>query len=148
MDISYSLKELEKLADFMEERGLIALEINEDGVRMERGAAPVAAAPVVSTSAPAAQSAAKPEEKKESGGEISGKAVKSPMVGVYYEAPSPGEEPFVHLGDKVKKGDVLCIVEAMKLLNEITADEDGEIVKICATDGQVVEYGQCLFLIK
>ncbi len=73
--------------------------------------------------------------------------VKSPMVGVFYAAPSPDAEPFVQVGSKVKKGDVLCIIEAMKLMNEITAEQDGEIVDICVQNGDVVEYGQTLFKI-
>ena len=70
---------------------------------------------------------------------------KSPLVGVFYAAPSPGAEPFVRVGSHVKKGDVLCIVEAMKLMNEIQAERDGEIVDICVHDGDVVEFGQTLF---
>lgn len=73
--------------------------------------------------------------------------VRSPMVGVFYAAPAPDKEPYVRVGSKVMKGDVLCIIEAMKLMNEITSDRDGEIVKICAENGQVVEYAQPLFLI-
>ena len=73
------------------------------------------------------------------------KEVVSPLVGVFYAAPSPEETPFVAVGDKVKKGDVLCIVEAMKLMNEITADQDGEVVDVCVRSGDVVEYGQTLF---
>ena len=71
--------------------------------------------------------------------------IKSPMVGVYYASPSPDAKPFVSVGSKVKKGDVLCIIEAMKLMNEITAEVDGEIVDICVENGQVVEYAQILF---
>lgn len=74
--------------------------------------------------------------------------VKSPMVGVFYAAPSPDAEPFVSMGKKVKKGDVLCIIEAMKLMNEITAETDGEIVDICVANGQVVEFGQELFKLR
>ena len=73
------------------------------------------------------------------------KMVLSPMVGVFYASPSPSDPPFVTVGSKVKKGDVLCIIEAMKLMNEITAEEDGEIIDICAANGSVVEYGQILF---
>lgn len=73
------------------------------------------------------------------------KEVKSPMVGVFYTAPAPGEEPFVKIGDRVQKGDVLCIIEAMKLMNEITATCDGVVADICAEDGQVVEFSQPLF---
>ena len=73
--------------------------------------------------------------------------VKSPMVGVFYAAPSPDAQPLVQVGSKVKKGDVLCIIEAMKLMNEITAEQDGEIVDICVKSGEVVEYSQTLFKI-
>lgn len=75
------------------------------------------------------------------------KKVKSPMVGTFYSKPSPKAENFVKVGDKVKKGDVLCIVEAMKLMNEIESEYDGEIVKICVKDGEIVDYGKDLFLI-
>ena len=77
-----------------------------------------------------------------------GEEVKSPMVGVFYNAPSPEAEPFVRIGDTVKKGDVLCILEAMKLMNEITAEHDGKITDICAKNGDVVEFGQVLFKIE
>ena len=73
--------------------------------------------------------------------------VKSPLVGVFYSAPSPESPPFVTIGSKVKKGDVLCIVEAMKLMNEVTSEADGEIVDICLKNGDVAEYGQVLFKI-
>ena len=75
------------------------------------------------------------------------KLITSPMVGVFYSAPSPDSEPFIKIGDKIKKGDVLCIIEAMKLMNEITAEQDGEIVDICVENGQVVEFSQSLFKI-
>lgn len=74
--------------------------------------------------------------------------VKSPMVGVFYAAPSPDAEPFVAMGKQIKKGDVLCIVEAMKLMNEIVAEADGQIVDICVANGQVVEFGQELFKLR
>ena len=73
------------------------------------------------------------------------KLITSPMVGVFYAAPSPDSEPFIKIGDKIKKGDVLCIIEAMKLMNEITAEHDGEIIDICVENGQVVEFSQTLF---
>lgn len=73
--------------------------------------------------------------------------VKSPLLGVFYEAPSPDAPPFVRPGDKVTKGDVLCIVEAMKMMNEICAETDGTIVDVCAENGALVEYGQLLFKI-
>jgi len=71
--------------------------------------------------------------------------VKSPLVGVFYSAPSPDSETFVSIGSKVKKGDVLCIIETMKLLNDVTAEQDGEIVDICIKSGDIAEYGQVLF---
>jgi acetyl-CoA carboxylase biotin carboxyl carrier protein len=73
------------------------------------------------------------------------KEIKSPMVGVFYAAPAPGEKPFVERGSKIKKGDVLCIIESMKLMNEVTSDYDGVIADICVLDGQAVEYSQVLF---
>lgn len=73
--------------------------------------------------------------------------VDSPMVGVFYGSPNPADAPYVQVGSKVKKGDVVCIIEAMKLFNEITAKQDGEVVDICVADGDVVEYGQTLFKI-
>lgn len=75
------------------------------------------------------------------------KTVKSPMVGTFYTKASPTAEPFVKVGDRVKKGDVLCIIEAMKLMNEIESDVDGEIVEICYNDEDLVEYGSVLFKI-
>ena len=96
-------------------------------------AAPAAAAP--SAAAPAAP--AKPE----------GNVVKAPLVGTYYAAPSPDQKPFVQVGDTVKKGDVILIIESMKLMNEVTAETDGTILEICVQNGQVVEYGSELFRI-
>src|SRR5262250_2392354 len=100
----------------------------------------VAAAPVVSPPTTAAPAVPAPEE----GLHI----VKSPIVGTFYEAPSPGAPPFAKVGDSVEIGQVLCIVEAMKLLNEIESDVAGEILKKLATNGQPIEYGQELFVIR
>ena len=75
------------------------------------------------------------------------KMVLSPMVGVFYASPSPSDPPFVTVGSKVKKGDVLCIIEAMKVLNEVTAEADGEVLEICVADGDLVEFGSCLMRI-
>jgi acetyl-CoA carboxylase biotin carboxyl carrier protein len=104
-------------------------------------APPVASAPAATgVSAAAAVSAAAPEEVLHE--------VKSPIVGTFYESPSPGTPPFVNIGDQVEVGQVLCIVEAMKLMNEIECDVAGEVVKRIAASGQPVEYGQPLFSIK
>ena len=86
-------------------------------------------------------------EKKEEG-KIEGNIIKSPMVGTFYSKPSPDAKAFVEVGDKVKKGDVLCIIEAMKLMNEIESEYDGEVVEVCVKDGEIVDYGKPLFIIK
>ena len=100
--------------------------------------APGAVSAVAQPSAPAAPAAAQAPE-------VSGKAIKSPMVGVFYSAPSPDKSDFVSVGDTVSKGDVVCIIEAMKIMNEVTADESGTIAEILAANGDTVEYGQPLF---
>ena len=103
-------------------------------------AQPAAAVPQVNvaTQVIAAEAAPVPAEPQ-------GNVVKSPMVGTFYSAPAPGNPPYVEIGSTVKQGDTLCIIEAMKLMNEITAEEDGEIIDVCAANGSVVEYGQTLF---
>lgn len=78
-------------------------------------------------------------------GEANTEMVKAPLVGIFYEAPAPGEEPFVKEGQKVKKGDVLCVIEAMKMMNELKADVDGTVKKVDVKDGDAVEFGQVLF---
>lgn len=153
-------KRLAEIADVMEDRGLTRVRVEEpDGaaVELERASAaqPVAVpmpvpsamaaqvtAPTVAPAAPepAAQTpAAAPEPK--------GTEVTAPMVGVFYAAPAPGDEPFVHVGSKVKAGETLCIIEAMKVLNEVTAEADGEVLEICVADGDLVEFGSCLMRI-
>lgn len=148
-------KRLAEIADVMEDRGLTRVRVEEpDGtaVELERASAaqPVAvpmpmpsamAAPVAAPAAmPAAQApAAAPESQ--------GTEVTAPMVGVFYAAPAPGDEPFVRVGSKVKAGETLCIIEAMKVLNEVTAEADGEVLEICVADGDLVEFGSCLMRI-
>lgn len=128
----------------MEELGLTGLEITEDNkvVRLERNVPAGTRETVLSGPAPA-----KPEESFVPAEEklLSGITIKSPMVGVFYAAPTENGKPYVAMGDFVKKGQTLCIIEAMKLMNEITAEADGVIGEICVTDGQVVEYGTPLF---
>lgn len=102
------------------------------------------AAPVIVQTAAAAAPAAAPSAPAES----EGTAVESPMVGVFYAAPSPDSDPYVTVGSTVNKGDVLCLIEAMKLMNEVTAEKSGTITKVCVENGQVVEYGQPIFMIK
>ena len=144
------MSDIRTLAELVEKHGLTALEYaeGEAHVRIERTPAPVAAAVPAAPAAPAAAPApaAEPVKDEDAGADFNAaKMVLSPMVGVFYASPSPSDPPFVTVGSKVKKGDVLCIIEAMKLMNEITAEEDGEIIDICAANGSVVEYGQILF---
>jgi acetyl-CoA carboxylase biotin carboxyl carrier protein len=120
-------------------------------IAAQSGAAPV----VVPGVLPVAQAVAAPQVGRdvapapaEAGPEAGAHIVKSPIVGTFYEAPSPDADPFVKVGDRVSSGQVLCIVEAMKLMNEIEADASGEIVKVYVKTGQPVEYGQPLFAIK
>ncbi|MDY4429588.1 acetyl-CoA carboxylase biotin carboxyl carrier protein [Evtepia sp.] len=135
-------EDIRKYAVLMQELGLTGLEVTENDrvVRLERTPA-AAAAPqppeVVQVPAAPAAPAAEP-----------GVDVCSPMVGVFYAAPAENAEPFVKVGDRVKKGQTLCIVEAMKLMNEIMAEQDGEILEICVENGQVVDYGCRLFRMK
>ena len=135
---------IRKYAKLMREEDLSGLEITEDGVtvRLERAVAEnVIQVPQGAAAAPAAAA-----EKSESTDDSS--YVTSPMVGVAYLAPTENSDPYVKLGDKVKAGDILCIVEAMKLMNMIQTEIDGTIAEICITDGQVVEYGTKLFRIE
>ena len=117
----------------------LKLSTQEFTIEMER-AVSAPAAPVIpaAAAAPAVPAAAGPE----------GDAITAPMVGTFYAASAPEQPPFVKVGDRVTRGQTLCIVEAMKLMNEIMAEMDGEIVEICAENGQVVDYGCPLFRIK
>ncbi len=148
------IKNIEELARIMKESQLTRLEISEDGVsvRLERQAPAGALLTAELLGNESAQKSAAPFTRagvdgSETGTQTLGTLVASPTVGVFYTAPSPESEPFVKVGDKVKKGDVLCIIEAMKLMNEIPAELDGTVAEICASNGQVVEYNQPLFRI-
>ena len=134
-----NIKQIRELAQIVSENGLSAIEIaeGENRVRIERAVAAPAAVPTAPAPAPAAEETNVDFNRT--------REIKSPMVGVFYAAPSPDAKPFVEVGSKVKKGDIVCIVEAMKLMNEITAEFDGEVVDICVHNGDVVEYGQTLF---
>ncbi|NLC36840.1 MAG: acetyl-CoA carboxylase biotin carboxyl carrier protein [Alcaligenaceae bacterium] len=147
------LRKLKTLIDLVAESGIAELEITEgDGkvrivkfsetnqvaVPMQTQVVPVAAAPAQAAAAPSA-----PAEPAVPAGHV----VKAPMVGTFYRAPNPGAAPFVEVGQSVKEGDALCIIEAMKLLNEIEADKTGVIKEILVENGEPVEYGQPLFVI-
>ena len=157
------LKELRELVEFLKANEIAEFDMEQDDlkVRIKFAGEPAAAggfdmaqlsrlmasAPAAATTtpahagtSPAAELAAEMEEKLHE--------VKSPIVGTFYESPSPGAEPFVKIGDQVEVGQVLCIVEAMKLMNEIESDVAGEVVRRIASSGQPVEYGQALFAIR
>jgi len=145
------IRKVKKLIELLEESGIAEIEIHEgeESVRISRNAvaaapvalaAPLAAAPLAT--APVAEAAAPAEEK------IEGHVLNSPMVGSFYRSPSPGAASFVDVGSKVSVGDTLCIIEAMKLLNQIEADKGGTIKAILVENGQPVEYNQPLFIIE
>jgi len=142
------LRKLKKLIDLVEESGISELELTEgeEKVRISRAtqAAPQAiqqmAAPLAAPAVPAADAPAAPEA-------VQGHEVESPMVGTFYRSSSPEASAFVQVGDTVEVGDTLCIIEAMKLLNEIESDKAGVVKKILIENGQPVEYGETLFVI-
>lgn len=153
------IKKLKALIDMVSESNVSELEITEaEGsvriVKTSPAAAPqmmqmpammpmqtqMQAAPMMMTAPAAAPAEAAPE--------AAGHTVKSPMVGTFYSAPSPGASPFVEIGAQVKVGDVLCIIEAMKILNEIEADRAGTVTRVMGVNGEAVEYGQPLFIIE
>lgn len=144
--------EVNELVDFLEARGLEEFAWERSGIRIRikrQGlSAPVVQAPISAaspaSSAPTATETASPETDSDSGLHV----IKSPIVGTFYAASSPDNPPFVKVGDKVKAGQVLCIVEAMKLMNEIESDVAGEVVKIYVENAQPVEYGAPLFAIR
>jgi acetyl-CoA carboxylase biotin carboxyl carrier protein len=143
------LRKLKKLIDLVQESGIAELEITEgeEKVKIVKGGAvsvapgpatlPVPAAPEARATPPAAEPEAGPE----------GHVIKAPMVGTFYRSPSPDAKAFVEVGQAVKEGDVVCIIEAMKLMNEIDADAAGVIKAILVENGQPVEYGQPLFIL-
>ena len=143
IDIS-TLKEYIKV---LEECSLEKLEISDgtDTISLEKAHAAAAAPAAVTVNAAPAPAAAPAVSTAEPD---NGKTICAPIVGVFYAAPSPESDPYVHVGKRVKKGDVVCIIEAMKCMNEIQAEEDGEITAVLATNGELVEYNQPLFAIK
>jgi acetyl-CoA carboxylase biotin carboxyl carrier protein len=152
---SFDLNELRELADLVNEHGFTDFEFENENIRVRLSktapaAAPVqyAAAPQPVVSAPAAQTPAEtPAESSQSADDGLHKIV-SPIVGTFYRSPSPDKDPYVAEGSKVSAETVVCIVEAMKLMNEIQAEVSGEIVKVYVENGQPVEFGQPLFGIK
>lgn len=152
--MKFETEYIEKLAKVLAETGLteISLEDGEQAITLRKDvivsaapqvvAAPVApaAAPAPAAQAPAADAPAAPAKK--------GTPITSPMVGTFYKSPSPDAAPFVAVGDSVKVGDVVCIVEAMKMMNEIKSEVAGKVLEICVEDGQPVEFGQVLMYVE
>ncbi len=163
-----NLKEIRELIEFLKEQDIAEFELERGDVkvRIKRGAetaaastrethyvtvpsaVPLASIPVDPGAAASTESAKPVEKKPEPAPEENLHLVKSPIVGTFYESPSPGAPPFVKPGDNVAAGQVLCIVEAMKLMNEIESDVAGEIVKMLVTNNQPIEYGQPLYAIR
>ncbi len=148
------IRKVKKLIELLEESGIAEIEISEgeDSVRISRFgsnvAAPVALAMPPAAVAPAAAAAAAPASALAMAeAEEDGHVVPAPMVGTFYNAPSPGSAPFVQVGDRVSIGDALCIIEAMKMMNQIEAEVAGTIKSIRVQNGDPVEYGQILFVI-
>lgn len=134
------VKSIENLAKLMKENGLTSLELSQEGIslKLERKAEPGPA--LAPNPSPFVTAPVEPEPAPQKGS-----LVLSPTVGVFYSAPSPDSQPFVEVGSRVRRGDTLCIIEAMKLMNEIPSEVDGTVVEVCVGNGQVVEYNQPLF---
>lgn len=150
------IRKIKKLIELVEESGIAELEINEgeESVKISRySAAPVAApqqqivaaAPIAAPTPASSEAAETPADKPAT---LSGHQIKSPMVGTFYSAASPTSGPFVSVGQNVNEGDTLCIIEAMKMMNQITADKSGTIKSIECENGQPVEFDQILFIIE
>lgn len=136
-----NMDEIKELMDLLREKEILEFELERDGERIRihrapRSSAAVHAAPAREESPPAAAA------------DASTTMVEAPIIGTFYEGPSPDAAPFVQVGDRVEPGQVLCIIEAMKLMNEIEADTAGVVVKRFVSNGQPVEYGEALFAIQ
>ena len=150
------LRKLKTLIDLVSESNVSELEITEaEGkVRIVKSAPMASAAPVTYSMAPAPVAPTVVPAVEVASAAVAapagpvGHTVKSPMVGTFYRASSPGAKPFVEIGDTIKEGETICIVEAMKILNEIEADKSGTVTQILADNGQAVEYGQPLYVIE
>lgn len=153
------IRKIKKLIELVEESGIAELEITEgeESIRINRfssvapqvqyATAPIAA-PVAATLTAAATAATAPAAVAAAPAEVAGHQVRSPMVGTFYNAASPGAAPFVTIGQSVNVGDPLCILEAMKMMNQIESDKAGVVKAILATDGQAIEFDEPLFIIE
>ena len=150
------IRKVKKLIEMLEESGIAEIEIHEgeESVRISRHSSVMPTQTVVqvpgNVPAPAAQSSAINPATVESSAvpEVEGHVVKAPMVGIFYDAPAPGKAQFVEQGQSIMKGDVLCIIEAMKIMNQIESEVSGVVAKILVENGEPVEYGQPLFIVR
>jgi len=159
LDDLMTLDEIKQLIDFIRERELSEFELEradfklriKSGAVVHAVAPPVVLAPAPVAAMPAAAAPAAPVAAPAGGSEAEGEdlaIVTSPIVGTFYRSSEPGAKPFVEVGDAVRKGQVLCIIEAMKLMNEIDSEHEGEVVSIYVQNGQAVQYGERLFAIR
>lgn len=149
--MNFDIEYIEKLAKIITDTSLteISIEDGDQAITLRKDLPPVsavAAAPVVS--APVAASASTSAAPQAPAEAHKGNAITSPMVGTFYSAPSPDAEPFVKVGQDINKGTKVCIIEAMKLMNEIESEFSGKVTEICVTDGQPVEFGQVLMYVE
>ena len=148
-----NIKKIKELVEIMKENDLTEVEVEQEGVKVHlvKGGRTVAveqqvvSVPQVQSAAPQAAAASEAPQAKPAQG---GKEVKAPMVGTFYRSSSPDVDPYVQVGDTVKKGDVLCIVEAMKMMNEVKSEFSGKIWDILVENAEPVEFGQVMFLIE
>ena len=155
LGFDFTFENIEKLADIVNDKELSEISLEgDDGVKLTiKGKKSVPAMPVPMIASAPAQSAPSVDStlaasEASMAEEVSGKIVKSPIVGTFYSSPSPDKPPFVKTGDEVKKGDVIMIIESMKLMNEIQSEYDGVVEQILVSDGQAVEFDQPIMVIK
>jgi len=147
------IRKIKKLIELLEESDLAEIEIHEDkeSVRISRTSQVVATQPAMMAAAPQAAAPAPTADatpKSVEAAVVSGNPITAPMVGTFYRAAAPGAKPFAEVGQRVNIGDTLCIIEAMKMLNQIEADKAGVIVDILVENGQPVEYGETIFIVE
>ena len=150
------IRKVKKLIEMLENSSLneIVIKEGEESVKLVKSAGSFQTPQMITSSPQAIESPSSETETKKETSEtaetkvIDGKSINSPMVGTFYSSPNPGAEPFVKVGDKVSEGDVLCIIEAMKMMNEVKSDYNGIIKEILISDAEPVEYGEALFVIE
>ena len=148
--MDFKLDYIEKVVKILTDNGLteISLEDGEQAITIRKDAAEVVAVTTPSVSAPVVSANTETVDEEAAKTQQKGKAITSPMVGTFYSAPSPDAASFVEVGSEVAVGDVICIIEAMKLMNEIKSEQAGKVVKICVKNGDPVEFGQVLMYVE